>query len=198
MGNNLRHYFIEDDTLLSNYEQFNYFFGDNSFCFISNSGLFSPGHVDYATNLLLHTIPQPQGSLLDLGCGYGVIGITLEKVYNLNVTLSDVNGRALECAKKNCALNKVKANIIKSDCFENIHSNYDVITLNPPIHAGKKIIFNMYKGAFEHLNSQGNFYVVIQKKHGAESTYKALFDIFNNCEILYKKKGYYVLSCTKM
>lgn len=197
MGEKISHYFIEDDTLAPNIETFTYYYKENKFSFKSNSGMFSPGHVDYASNLLIQMLPPLSGTFLDLGCGYGVIGIVVGKHYALDVTLADINSRALECAECNCKQNNFSAKIIKTDCFENINENFDTITLNPPIHAGKQVIFTMYEGAWQHLNPNGKFYVVIQKKHGAESSVKMLKKLFNNCEIIYKKKGYFVLSCTK-
>lgn len=119
------------------------------------------------------------------------------KVYGLEVTMADSNGRALRCAQQNCEANQVKAQIIQSDCFQNISQSFDTIALNPPIHAGKAVMYAMYEGAYAHLNAGGRFYVVIQKKHGAESTVKKLTEIFHHCDTLYKKKGYYILACTK-
>ena len=81
--------------------------------FTSDAGMFSPGHVDEASSLLLHTMPKRTGRFLDLGCGYGVIGIVMGKVYGLEVTMADSNGRALRCAQQNCEANQVKAQIIR-------------------------------------------------------------------------------------
>lgn len=192
------HYFIDDDTVADKIERFNYYLGSTRIILESNAGLFSPGHVDAATDLLLQTIPPLEGSLLDLGCGYGVIGVSAAKAYGVRVTMADVTEKAVTFAKKNCKLNGVTAQVIKSDCFDSIDEKFDTITLNPPIHAGKEVIFKMYRGAFEHLNDGGKFYVVIQKKHGAESTIKQLEQIFGVCEVLYKKKGYYVLCSRKI
>lgn len=193
------HYFIEDETLESREEQFSYYFKSTKLTFLSNTGMFSPGHVDFATDLLLNELPPLSGSLLDLGCGYGVIGASLGKAYpDLAVTLSDVNGRALRYAKRNVEANGVHAALLKSDGFEDIEGSFDAITLNPPIHAGKEVIFSMYEGSFVHLNAGGSLYIVIQKKHGAESTIKKLKEVFGTCEILYKKKGYYILKATKV
>lgn len=197
MAENIKHYFIEDDTLSPQIETFSYYFGAEKFTFTSNSGMFSPGHVDGASDLFLHTLPRLSGSFLDLGCGYGVIGIVVGRLYPVQVTLADINGRALDCARINCASNHIQAEIVKSDCFDAISRQFDVIALNPPIHAGKAVVYRMYQQAKEHLNPGGKFFVVIQKKHGAESTIERLTEIFGGCQALYRKKGYYVLEATK-
>ena len=195
MGNQLSHYFIEDDSLPPDIQTFPYYFGAEKFMFTSDAGMFSPGHVDEASSLLLHTMPKRTGRFLDLGCGYGVIGIVMGKVYGLEVTMADSNGRALRCAQQNCEANQVKAQIIQSDCFQNISQSFDTIALNPPIHAGKAVMYAMYEGAYAHLNAGGRFYVVIQKKHGAESTVKKLTEIFHHCDTLYKKNSYRITYC---
>lgn len=197
MSDGFQHYFVQDDSLPPHIENFSYYFGAEKFTFTTNSGMFSPGHVDEATDLFLHNLPKLSGSFLDLGCGYGVIGIVMGRLYPVKVTMADVNGRALDCARQNCENNCVQAEIIKSDCFENISGCFDAIALNPPIHAGKTVIYEMYRGACDHLNPGGSFFAVIQKKHGAESTIEKLTELFHNCQVLYKKKGYYVLMATK-
>lgn len=193
----MSHYFIADDTLTSKKEKFAYNFKGKAFTFYSDSGLFSMGHVDYATDLMMHQLPELKGHLLDLGCGYGPIGIVLGKTYGLEVTFADINTKAIQYTKENLELNKFDGTVIETDSFQSITAFYDCITLNPPIHAGKQVVFSMYEGAFEHLKPGGQFYLVIQKKHGAESTIKQLETIFGHCEVLYKKKGFFVLACTK-
>lgn len=193
----MSHYFIADDQLAEKKERFNYNFKGIRFEFESNSGLFSMGHVDYASDILINEIPSLKGSLLDLGCGYGPIGIVLGRTYGLDVTFADVNSKAIQYTQANLELNHFSGKVIESNCFDAIEDTFDSIVLNPPIHAGKQIIFQMYKGAFEHLKNNGCFYIVIQKKHGADSSIKALNEIFGNCDVLYKKKGFFVLQCNK-
>lgn len=191
------HYFIADETLEDHFTEFSYYYGAHSFTFVSNAGLFSPGHVDPASSLLIQTLPPLRGSLLDLGCGYGPIGIVLARANGLQLTMADVNPRALDCARENCRKNGVEAELLCSDCFQSISGSFDHIALNPPIHAGKAVIFEMYRQAPAHLNPGGRLYVVIQEKHGAKSTQKELTEIFGSCTVLYKKKGYYLFSCEK-
>lgn len=190
-------YFTYDATLPSDVKQFSYYFGSEPFTFWSDSGLFSTGHMDPATACLLAHIVPFSGSLLDLGCGWGAVGVVLAKAYGLKqVTMSDINQKALEYAEKNCAHNGVSATLVLSDGFEKIQTSFDVIVLNPPIHAGKQTVFRLYAQSREHLNPGGAFYVVIQKKHGAQSSIQQLTALFGNCEILHRKKGCFVLRCT--
>ena len=192
------HYFIADETLEDKEETFSYYFGSNKIELVSNTGMFSPGHVDAATDLLLRELPPLTGDFLDLGCGYGVIGVSVGKAYaQVQVTMADINARALRYAKENAARNGVEAKTICSDGFAEIEGTFSAITLNPPIHAGKETIFALYAGSHAHLKNGGSLYIVIQKKHGAESSLKKLRELFSEVEILYKKKGYYVIAAKK-
>lgn len=196
----MSHYFMDDPGLPDDYREFSYYYRDLAFTFTSNSGVFSPGHVDPGTDLLLRYIPSlqkrgTQGTLLDIACGYGVIGIVLSKAWGLSVTMADINPRALHCAEINCKSNDVKANILPSDCFESIPDKFDTITLNPPIHAGKEVVYRMFAEAPAHLNPGGAFYAVMLEKHGAKSAMRRLEEIFTVCEILFHKKGAYVFCC---
>ncbi|MDR3314829.1 MAG: methyltransferase [Oscillospiraceae bacterium] len=193
----MSHYFAEDPALPDDLRTFAYYYGNQKFMLTSNSGVFSPGHVDPATDLLLKTVPPLQGSLLDLGCGYGVIGIVLAKAFGLEATLADVNRRALDCAALNCRQNDVAAQVVQSDGFAHIPGLFGCITLNPPIHAGKEVVYGLFAQAAQHLAPGGAFYVVMLEKHGAPSAARALSALFGNCEILYKKKGHRVMRCTK-
>ena len=193
----MSHYFIEDNSLKHDIKNITYYYANNKFEFTTNSGLFSKDHVDPATDILLKSIPYLSGSLLDMGCGYGCIGIVLAKTYSLKLTQVDINQLAVDFTKINCKDNSVNSIVIKSNCFDNISDSFDTIVINPPIHAGKAITYKMYEDSFMHLNKHGKLYIVTLKKHGAESTYVKLKNIFEDCEIIYKKKGYYVFCCTK-
>ncbi|MDL2287028.1 methyltransferase [Eubacteriales bacterium OttesenSCG-928-G02] len=192
----MSHYFIEDKTLKHDIKTIGYYFSGNKFAFTTNSGLFSKDHIDPATDILLKTVPRITGSLLDMGCGYGCIGIILGKAYSLKVTQADINQLAIDYTKINCTANNFDTNIIKSDCFDNITDSFDTILINPPIHAGKAVTYKMYEQSINHLNPNGKLYVVTLKKHGAESTLAKLNEVFGTCETLYKKKGYFVFCCS--
>lgn len=193
----MNHYFIESKGEKQGVKTIAYAFAGRRFTFTTHDGLFSKDHVDPATDILLHTVPPLSGSLLDLGCGYGCIGIVLAKTYSLALTQADVNGAAVEAAKANCAANGVVGQVVQSDCFSGISGTFNTITLNPPIHAGKEVTYRMYEEAADFLQTGGRFYVVTLKKHGAESTLAKLQSVFGNCETLRRKKGYYVFCCTK-
>jgi len=186
-------YFVENPDILTNERELVLNDFGHSFKFLSNNGLFSCDKVDDASLILIKNIPEIKGDLLDLGCGYGVIGIVLATLNDVSLTFSDVNKYALEYAVKNASRNDVEVfNALYSDGFENIDGFFDVITLNPPIHAGKDVVYRLFKGASEHLKSSGVFYVVMYKKHGAESSLLKLREIFGHVETVFKKKSCFV------
>lgn len=193
----MSHYFINDENLKSNIKKVNYSFKGIDFNFSTDTGIFSYGETDDASKILITNIPELSGSMLDLGCGYGFIGICLSKVYNLYATFVDVNLKALELTKTNCKNNNVNGNIFESDGFSNIKHKSNNIVINPPIHAGKKIVYDMYENSIKHLEDGGSLFIVIRKKHGAETTINKLTEIYNNCNILYKKKGIFVVQFQK-
>lgn len=195
----MEHYYTSNPTVKSDERIIEYEMKGKTFSFISDNGVFSKNHIDSATELLIKTVyDEVGGDILDIGCGYGVIGITLassEKVNN--VTMIDVNHRALELTKRNAIKNKVqdKTVIIESNGFENVKNKYDAVITNPPIRAGKAVIYQMYADAKKHLKNGGVLYIVINKKHGAPSTLKYLNELFGNTEILDKKAGFNVIKC---
>ena len=197
----MNQYFNNNQSLERIVKFINYEFREDRFRFGVTSGIFSKDHVDFATDILLNTVPtlKAGGTLLDMGCGYGVIGIVLAKTYSLKLTQVDVNQAALELAKTNAKLNDVETLVLESDCFSGISgdSKYDTIVINPPIHAGKSVTYKMYEESALHLNSGGRLYIVTFKKHGAQSTLEKLNEVFGSrVETLYKKKGVYVFECT--
>jgi len=170
--------------------------------FYTSSGVFSKTGIDYGTNLLIDTILSDfdgGGTILDMGCGYGPIGIFIAAAFkDSHVEMADINERAIELALKNINSNKIKnAEAVVSDGFSGISREYDAVVTNPPIRAGKKAVFSFYEGAFEYLKNSGRFYCVIQKKQGAESSQKKLKELFGNCEIINRKSGYRILKSIK-
>ena len=168
--------------------------------FLSDNGVFSKGGIDFGSSLLLRTIDvKGAKTLLDVGCGYGTIGLTIAKTNpECYVEMVDVNLRAIDLAKQNMTLNEIKnAEIFASNIYENVTKKYDVVVSNPPIRAGKKVVHEISLGSFEKLNHGGKDYAVIQKKQGAPSSKTHLEELFGNCEIINKDKGYYILKTVK-
>ena len=202
----MNHYFSEKPEIKSEKKRIKYTIQNKKFEFITDNGVFSKSKVDFGTDLMLNEFLKKNRGLevekikiLDIGCGYGVVSVILKSFYpEISITLSDVNERALELSEEN--LKKYDINdyhIIKSSVFEKITEKFDVILSNPPIRAGKDIIFKIYSEAYEHLNENGEFYCVIQTKHGAKSTQKKLMEIFGNCDTVTIDGGYRIFLSKK-
>lgn len=168
--------------------------------FLSDLGVFSKDSVDYGSRVLLNTFDTLENvTLLDVGCGYGALSLSLASVgKNVKCTLVDVNDRAIDLAKQNAKRFKLEnINVLNSSCYENVEGTFDIIVSNPPIRAGKHIVHEILSGAFHHLNTNGYLRVVIQKKQGAPSAQKKMMEVFGNCEVIDRDKGYYILQSIK-
>lgn len=198
----MQHYFIEKQHKQEDYFEFEDSIADMKLKFRSCDSIFSKDEIDEGTRTLLNTIFDKlnlSGNGLDLGCGYGVIGLSIIKHLGLNCDMIDVNGTAVELATHNLMLNGVRsgAKVFKSNGFEQVEGSYDFIVTNPPIKTGKKLLFELMDGCFNHLNKGGTLTLVIRKSHGEESLKKKLTEVFGNCEILKRNKGFYILHCVK-
>ena len=196
------HYYTNNVNLESDETKINFRFREHELTFIGDIGVFSKEKVDYGSRALLDAmdVKQNQKTLLDVGCGYGTLGISLAKEYPwLSVEMVDVNERAVLLTKKAIACNNVEnAKAYVSSVYENVEGTYDVIISNPPIRAGKKIVHEILEKAYDHLNVQGELIVVIQKKQGAPSAKTKMEEVFGNCEIVNRDKGYFILKSQKM
>ncbi|MDL4841375.1 class I SAM-dependent methyltransferase [Aquibacillus rhizosphaerae] len=173
-----------------------------NFTFTTDQGVFSKSEVDFGSRTLIETFTEPtvEGDILDLGCGYGPIGLSLAKSFpNRKIVLADVNERALYLAEKNAIQNDIhNVELRVSDRLQSFHNRtFSAILTNPPIRAGKKIIYQMFNESFEVLVPKGELWVVIQKKQGAPSALKEIEELFGNVEVLTKNKGYYIIRAIK-
>ena len=189
-------YFENNSGLKHDIHEYSLSMNGKTFRFLTDSGVFSRNYFDFGSRNLVELFKPFEGakSFLDLGCGYGPIGTIVKKMYPLlDVSLSDVNPRAIELAQQNLLKNDVFATVILSDGFNEINQTFDIILLNPPIRAGKQTVYNLYKESYHHLNNQGELWIVIQKKQGAESSIKFLKEYFQIVEIVDKNKGYFII-----
>ncbi|MCO4475063.1 16S RNA methylase RsmC [Streptococcus infantarius subsp. infantarius] len=169
-----------------------------SFTFLTDSGVFSKKMVDYGSQVLLNTLDFEKGkTLLDLGCGYGPLGISLAKVQGVKPTMVDINNRAIDLAKQNAQKNGVEADIFQSDIYEKVNGTFDYIISNPPIRAGKQVVHTIISESINYLKVGGNLTIVIQKKQGGPSAKAKMEEVFGNVEILKRDKGYYILRSEK-
>ncbi len=164
--------------------------------FKSDNGVFSKNKIDYASLFLVKTFldynKKDVNSILDIGCGYGFIGITLSKILNKHVDMADINKRAVHLANMNKDINKVDADVFLSNIYENVSNNYDLIITNPPIRVGKIVLLEFLTGGLERLNKDGELWFVISKNQGASSVKKELEKI-SSCEVIAKSKGFWVI-----
>lgn len=168
------------------------------FRFLTDSGVFSKKMIDYGSQVLLSCLEFEAGeTLLDVGCGYGPLGIALGKVQGVIPTMIDVNLRALDLAEQNAARNGVSARIFQSYSYDKVAGQFDHIISNPPIRAGKDVVHEILAGSYDHLSEGGDLTIVIQKKQGAPSAKLKMMAVFGNCEIVKKDKGYYILKSIK-
>ena len=168
----------------------------HSLRFRTDAGVFSRGELDTGTRLLLDALPDRlEGTVLDLGCGWGPIGIAVKAVWpETEVFLADVNLRALELSRGNAKSNGVQVTCVESDGMAAFQGQrFDVILTNPPIRAGKTVIYRMFADAAGCLKPDGALYLVIRKQQGAESCLKYLNTLYRTTEKLDRSGGFWVL-----
>ena len=198
----MQHYFIDKNHKETDFFEFNDSVLNLNLCFRSCDSIFSKNKIDDGTRALLNAISKHcelKGHGLDLGCGLGVIAIALIKRFGVFFDMVDINNTAVNLSKENLIKNNVEkyAKAFYSDGFNEVKETYDFIITNPPIKTGKKLLFDLMVGAYEHLHENGQLILVIRKDHGMESLKKHINSIFNNCEIIERDKGFYILRAEK-
>jgi len=191
--------YFDNVDLKSNIEKYKTRIFDKEFCFNTDNGVFSKSKLDFGTRCLLENLPleEIKGEILEVGCGYGVIPIILTRIVDKIESFDavDVNKRALHLAEMNKKENFApKVNFFLSDCYKNINKKYDVIISNPPIRAGKNIVYEIVMNARNYLKEDGKLFIVINKDQGAKSLYKDLEKVYK-CELINKKKGFWIIKC---
>ncbi|MBS4210531.1 class I SAM-dependent methyltransferase [Bacillus sp. FJAT-50079] len=196
------HYYTRNPEVASEPTFWNAELRNHSLRFKTDQGVFSKKEVDFGSRFLIETfeLPQVEGPVLDVGCGYGPIGISLAKSFpDRHFHMIDVNERALRLAKENATINQTDNVLIyESDrLLEVAEKKFAAIVTNPPIRAGKSIVHDIFEQSYNHLVANGELFVVIQKKQGAPSAKAKMEEIFGFAEVMGKRKGYYILRSIK-
>ena len=198
----MSHYYNLDPTLASNERRIDFVIDGIHMSLYTDNGVFSKSKLDVGSEILLKTIlPLQLGKkILDIGAGYGPIGLTIAMKNNAaSLTLADINPRAVALCEKNARLLGLNDRVtcINSDLYEKIEGPYDSIVANPPIRAGKKVTYALYDGAYQHLIDGGYFYFVIRKAQGASSASQYVKEVFGNITLLERSKGYHIYMARK-
>jgi len=170
--------------------------------FVTDAGVFSKSGVDYGSRVLIEALDLPAGAeVLDVGCGYGAIGVTVAKLSpGSSITMIDINERAVQLARENAVLNGVEkaVEVIQSDLYTQVQDReFDTIITNPPIRAGKAVVHRIFDEGYHLLKAGGSMWVVIQKKQGAPSAEAKLISLFGDVEEVTKDKGYRIFRAIK-
>ena len=199
----MSHYFQDDPTLASKERRLSLDIDGKHLEFLSDNGVFSKDKIDEGTIIFLKVLVplRLSGKILDLGCGYGPIGLTIAITSpDARVDLADINPRAVALCDKNARILGLSQRVtcLQSDIYEKIEGPYDSIVVNPPIRAGKIVTYAMYEGAKQNLIDGGSLFIVIRKAQGAESAARYIESIFGNVTLLERHKGYHIYQAKKM
>lgn len=193
------HYYSQTPTSESRPVAATFTYRGHDLTLTTDAGVFSRGELDSGTRILLNALPDSlHGRILDLGCGWGPVGICvgLENP-DAEIVFSDVNERALSLTQKNAAKYGINGTFVQSDGFANIDGAFDCVITNPPIRTGKQVIYQMFADAHERLVHHGTLYIVIRKQQGAESAKKYLQSFFSDVSVIDKSGGYWIIRCIK-
>ena len=167
------------------------------FEFLTASSVFSKRKVDCGTRLLIESMVLPEsGCVLDIGCGYGAVGIPIAKLHpKLHVVMTDVNARAVRLTKKNISLNRVANADVRCGMFyEPVEdSKFNCILSNPPVSAGMETVKAIVVGAPAVMAADASFQMVIRSKIGAKLLPALFNETFGNCGVVARESGFRVL-----
>ncbi|WP_246945513.1 class I SAM-dependent methyltransferase [Bacillus pinisoli] len=196
------HYYSRNPSVESKQQSFSYTLRGHSLTFTTDQGVFSKAEIDFGSRLLIDSIQigNVAGNILDVGCGYGPIGITIAKEFpDRVVEMVDVNERALGLAEQNAKNNAVEnIEVYYSNALNDVRQErYAAVITNPPIRAGKKVVHEIFEEGFNRLVVGGDLWIVIQKKQGAPSAIEKLKTLTPLVETVAKSKGYFILKATR-
>lgn len=198
------HYYTKNPETESKETSWTFRLRDCEFRFISDSGVFSKKTVDFGSRLLIESFrlnEEVSGDILDVGCGYGPMGLALAHAYPARlVEMVDVNERALSLARRNAEANNIRnVKVYESNTYDQVPEGrqFAAIVSNPPIRAGKQVVHRILSEAHTHLLPGGALTVVIQKKQGAPSAEQKMLEVFGNAEVIARDKGYWIIQSVK-
>lgn len=198
------HYFSNKPQSESRRQTFEATLRGFAFRFTSDAGVFSRDGVDYGSRVLIKEMEiPPDARVLDIGCGYGPIGLTAARLAPQgHVTLIDINERAVELAGHNASSNGIlNVSFEVSDLFAAVEGQvFDVILANPPIRAGKAVVHRLLSESYDFLRPGGSLWVVIQNKQGAPSARAKLEEVYGEEQVqeVGKDKGYRIYRSIKI
>ncbi|MGD9901702.1 MAG: class I SAM-dependent methyltransferase [Spirochaetales bacterium] len=200
----MSHYFEDIEHKSDDFFSFEDYINNKVYKFNSCNNVFAKNEVDYGTQVLIKAVINNFDELgervLDLGCGYGAIGISLADHYkNSKFLMSDITNTAVTLAKQNLKLNGItNAEVVVSNLFQNIDGEFNFIATNPPIKIGKSVLLNLISESQNRLQNDGHLVLVIKKSHGKDSIKKVMEQTFGNCTVLKRDAGYYILDSQKI
>ncbi len=195
------HYFTAQPAAKSQPMEFTISVREVELTLTSDHGVFSHGRLDDGTLRLLKKMELPEaGDFLDLGCGYGVIGLVAARLRpDAQVTMVDINERATKLAADNAQANGISnVEVLTGDAPQVLgERQFDVILCNPPIRVGKHKLYELIADAAEHLRPGGVLWMVIHTRQGAKTHLRDVAPMFSECETVSRKWGYRVFKCEK-
>jgi len=195
----MEHYYSEEQTSELRIKKISQNIRGIKFDFYTSSGVFSKDKIDTGTLALAENMIIGKNSkVMDVGCGIGVLGIVAAKFFNADVTMTDLNKRAVMLARKNAELNNVKAEIYQGNLYEKIKgSDFDAVVSNPPNTAGKELCFQLIEESKNYLKQNGSLQIVARHNKGGKTLSKKMEEVFGNVKVIAKKSGYFVYLSVK-
>jgi 16S rRNA (guanine1207-N2)-methyltransferase len=194
------HYFSEKPASEIKERSFRQVIRNTGLYLTSVSGVFAfENKVDRASLLLIEVFRPTGKTVLDLGCGYGAIGLFIKALYpEQTVFLSDINERAVDYAKMNALKNHLEVETVKSDLFSSLGAiTFDDIVTNPPLASGKKLLTSLICQAYDRLNPEGAFWLTAYHNKGGSTLKSIMENRFSNALEIVKSGGIRVYKSVK-
>lgn len=195
-----QHYFSEDPESEIKEKSFTDNICGLTLNFTSVSGVFSFGSkIDRASCNLIKNFSPSGSSILDIGCGYGAIGLYIKALFpSQNVTMIDVNNRALAYTKNNANTNKLVVEVLNSNLYDAFPGRaFDDIVSNPPIAAGKELNMRLITEAYQYLSENGSLWLVAFHNKGGSTLKDKMKSVFGNVTDMDKSGGIRVYKSAK-